>query len=154
MFNPEDVVLAWQDAWNRADADHLAALFAEDADFVNVVGLWWHHRADIRDAHDFGFRTIFPGSVITMGEPRVRLLGTAAAVVQSRWDLVGQVDPAGVPSGPRSGIFTFVLELRAAGWVAVTAHNTDIAPGTQTHVNTASGQSAIHYRPRTPRSSE
>src|SRR5699024_12883522 len=41
---------------------------------------------------------IFPGSRITMDEPRVRLLGTDAAVVQSRWHLVGQVTPDGVPS--------------------------------------------------------
>ncbi|MEB4614550.1 YybH family protein [Leucobacter sp. M11] len=149
MHEPADVVPAWQDAWNRADADHLAALFAEDADFVNVVGLWWHDRSSIRDAHDFGFRTIFPGSVITMAEPRVRRLGTDAAVVQSRWHLTGQISPAGEAAGPREGIFTFVLERRTQGWVAVTAQNTDIAPGAQTHLNSAAGQSPVHYRPRT-----
>jgi len=148
MESPADIVTRWQEAWNAADAAALAALFAEDAEFVNVVGLWWHDRASIRDAHEFGFRTIFPGSTMAMGEPRVRYLGESAAVVHSHWHLVGQVSPAGEPAGPREGIFVFVLERRAEGWIAVAAQNTDIVPGTQTHINTAEGRSTIHYRPR------
>ncbi|GAA2538587.1 hypothetical protein GCM10009860_19140 [Microbacterium mitrae] len=50
MKSPSDVVAAWERAWNAGDADALAALFADDAEFVNVVGLWWHDRASIREA--------------------------------------------------------------------------------------------------------
>ncbi len=146
MRSPEDVVSGWEAAWNAADADALAALFADDADFVNVVGLWWHDRREIRRSHAFGFETIFPGSTITMGAPRVRLIGDDAAVVQSRWHLVGQVAPDGTPTGPRDGIFTYVLERRGDEWITVTAHNTDIVPGTQTHVNTDDGRETVYYR--------
>lgn len=149
MNSPEEVISGWQDAWNSADADALALLFAEDADFVNVVGLWWNDRENIRGAHAFGFTTIFPDSTITMGEPRVRHLGENVAVVHSRWYLVGQVSPSGEPAGPREGIFVFVLERRADGWITVAAQNTDIVPGTQTHINTVDGQASIYYRPRT-----
>jgi uncharacterized protein (TIGR02246 family) len=139
LETPEAVIHGWEDAWNRADADALAELFAEDAEFVNVVGLWWHDRANIRGAHAFGFARIFPGSRITMDEPRVRLLGTDAAVVQSRWHLVGQVTPDGEPAGDRDGILTFVLERRLGGWITVAAQNTDIEPGAQTHLNEPTG---------------
>ncbi len=54
----------WVEAWNRRDADRLADLFAEDAEFVNVTGLWWHDREAIRRAHDYGLRTIFDQSPI------------------------------------------------------------------------------------------
>ena len=148
LETPEAVVRGWEDAWNRADADALADLFAEDAEFVNVVGLWWHDRANIRGAHAFGFARIFPGSRITMDEPRVRLLGTDAAVVQSRWHLVGQVTPDGEPAGDRDGILTFVLERRLGGWITVAAQNTDIEPGAQTHLNEPTGSSGVHYRKR------
>lgn len=145
MRSPEAVIPAWRDAWNRGDADAIAALFAEDAEFVNVVGLWWHSREAIRDAHAFGFRTIFPGSTITMGSPRVRRLGADAATVMCRWRVLGQVSPGGEPAGPREGVFTFVLERRAAGWVAVAAQNTDAAPGAQTHLVTGSDSAPISY---------
>ena len=148
LETPEAVVHGWEDAWNRADADALADLFAEDAEFGNVVGLWWHDRANLREAHAFGFARIFPGSRITMNEPRVRLFGTDAAVVQSRWHLVGQVTPDGEPAGEREGIFTFVLERRLGGWITVAAQNTDVEPGAQTHLNEPTGRSSVHYRKR------
>lgn len=149
MESPEDVVSGWQAAWNAADADAIAALFAKDADFVNVVGLWWNDRENIRGAHAFGFTTIFPGSVIAMSTPRVRRIGTGAAVVHSRWHLTGQVSPDGRPSGERDGIFTFVLEQRDAGWITVAAHNTDVVPGAQTQINDDGRYASTYYRPRT-----
>jgi hypothetical protein len=29
-------------------------LFVDDADFANVVGPWWHNKADIQKAHQYG----------------------------------------------------------------------------------------------------
>ena len=40
-------------AWNRHDATALARLFVADADFVNVVGIWWRDRCAIEEAHAF-----------------------------------------------------------------------------------------------------
>ncbi len=148
MKYPGEVVDLWERAWNSADADSIAALFVDNADFVNVVGLWWHDRASIRDAHAFGFAKMFPDSQMTMATPRVRHLGADAAVVQCQWRMTGQVDPSGAPVGERRGIFTFVLERRAGSWIAVAAHNTDIRPGSQTHVNSADGFHGTHYRRR------
>lgn len=147
MKHPKDVVRGWERAWNSADAEALAKLFAEDAEFINVVGLWWHDRERIKQAHAFGFTEIFPGSTITMGTPRVRLIGDQAATVHCRWHLVGQISPEGEPAQARNGIFTFVLECQDNGWIVVAAQNTDIVPGTQTHLNTADSQDAIFYRP-------
>src|SRR5690625_6317456 len=134
MENPENVITKWQEGWNAADADALADLFADDAEFVNVVGLWWHDKTNIRAAHAFGFAKIFPESVIKMGSPRVRLVGTDAALVQSKWDLTGQVSPTGEPAPDRQGIFTFVLEKRDDGWITVSALKTDIVPCKQYHI--------------------
>src|SRR5690625_8000185 len=83
-----------------------------------------------------------------MGTPRVRLVGADAALVQSRWDLTGQVSPTGEPAADRQGIFTFVLEKRDDGWITVAAHNTDIAPGKQTQINSEYGSATIQYAQR------
>src|SRR5699024_12302041 len=118
-----EAVSRWQGAWNGGGAGGLADLFAEDAEFVNVVGLWWHDRESIRAAHAFGLAKIFPGSTMTMATPRVRRVGTDAAVVLCRWHLVGQVSPSGEPAGEREGVFTFVLERRGRGWITIAAQN-------------------------------
>ena len=41
IMTPTDVAAAFAKAWSKRDADAIADLFVEDADFVNVVGLWW-----------------------------------------------------------------------------------------------------------------
>lgn len=87
---PEDVVGAFADAWNRRDPDALAALFDEDAEFVNVTGLRWHDRPSIRKAHAYGLERIFNTSTLFATEVRVKRLSDAVAVVHARLKLAGQ----------------------------------------------------------------
>lgn len=129
MQKPEDVLDKWTQAWNTLDADALADLFDEDAEFVNVVGLWWHNRADIREAHQYGFDHIFSKSKIWFSEKQTRLIGESAAVIVAKWSIEGQHTPGGGDAEQRSGIFTFVLEKFDSEWLVVAAQNTDLVRG-------------------------
>lgn len=51
VTSPKSIITGFQQAWNAHDATALAQLFVEDADFVNVTGLWWTNRERIRKAH-------------------------------------------------------------------------------------------------------
>ncbi|MHA7288630.1 SgcJ/EcaC family oxidoreductase [Arthrobacter sp. MDT3-24] len=127
-------------AWNAADPEALAALFVEDADFVNVVGLWWTNRHQIRENHAIGFRRMFPDTVMVLERVRVRDLGTEVAVVHARWTMTGQINPAGEKTGTRRGVISFTATRQSnSHWLAVSAQNTDIVPGTQTHVSSEEG---------------
>ena len=44
---PEDFPTAFRDAWMARDGHAIGALFEDDADFVNVVGIWWEDRTAI-----------------------------------------------------------------------------------------------------------
>lgn len=103
LHAPEDVPHAFAEAWNRGDADGIAALFAADADFVNVVGFWWTRREQIRHNHAYGFEKIFAGSTMTLERVRVRDLEDTA-VVHARWRVAGQSRPAG--DGPEASANT------------------------------------------------
>lgn len=50
-YRPEEIPSLFVEAWNRRDPNRIASLFDQDAEFVNVTGLWWHDRASIRKAH-------------------------------------------------------------------------------------------------------
>ena len=52
------VMNGYQEAWNRHDPDAFAALFAPDADFVNVAGTHWKGREAIRVNHAFTHGTV------------------------------------------------------------------------------------------------
>lgn len=149
--SPKSIVLGLKHAWNAHDADALADLFTEDAHFVNVTGLWWSNRAQIRKAHQFGFDHIFGESQMTVGRTEVRMLGDDHAVVHARVTITGQITPDGEIAGDRRTIFTFVVartfDDEASLWKAVSAQNTDVVPGgPDTHVNSPDGQSAVRYR--------
>ena len=93
---PDAIPQAFADAWNARDPDALAALFDEDATFVNVVGLWWHDRSSIREAHAYGLRELFSESTLRVGRRVVKDLAPGVALVQARMRLDGQTAVGGV----------------------------------------------------------
>src|SRR5690625_6248695 len=96
--------------WNRKDAAQLAMRFDEDAEFVNVVGLWWHDRAAIERAHAYGFERIFPDSTLKLMRVTVKHLRDDVAVVHARMRLTGQTPVAGTDApAPRTNPFSFVV---------------------------------------------
>ena len=132
--------------WNAGDAAGFAALFAEDADFVNVVGLWWQDRRAIEKAHAYGFARIFKSARLTVETTKTRALGPDVQVVHLQWRMEGQTAPDGAPAGPRRGIMSLVAEQRAEGWCIVSAQNTDIVEGVDTHLVGAEGRTTASYR--------
>lgn len=134
---PRGVADGFAEAWNRQDADGIAALFTKDATFVNVVGFWWTSRRQIRFNHAYGFEHMFSHSTMTLGQVSTRRLGQDVAVVVSSWQMSGQNAPDGAPGGERTGVFSFTAVRQADGrWLAVHAHNTDRILGAQTHLVT------------------
>lgn len=142
---PEDMPAAFRAAWMARDASMLANLFAEDADFVNVVGLWWEKREQIEKSHAYGFSRIFADSTLRVGRTRLRRMGDVA-VVHARFTLTGQRAPDGAPLGARRTVMTFVMSRRDGGWVCVAAQNTDIHGGAETMTAVPDGLTPCDYR--------
>lgn len=135
LDQPDAMPEAFAQAWNARDAVALAALFDAEAEFVNVVGLWWHDRGAIWKAHDYGLRVIFPESTLRVTRAQVKRLTDDVALVHGRMRLTGQSAHAKASApGPRRNMFTFVMQRKGSGWVCVAAHNTDIVLGAETHV--------------------
>ncbi len=147
MRDPRDMPSLFASAWAARDAEALGALFAEDADFVNVTGLWWRDRAAIVRAHDYGFRTIFAGSTLRVGGVACRDLGDAA-VVHARLHLEGQTAPDGSAAGTRRTVLSLVMARRDAAWICVSAQNTDVVPGAESLVNQGGVLRPADYRRR------
>jgi len=128
----------------------LASLFEDDAEFVNVTGIWWHDREAIRKAHAYGLTRIFPDSTLRIMHTRVKWLAETVAVVHARIRLEGQSPVEGVEApGSRASIFSFVVRHGPDGWRCASAQNTDIIPGKETLVRDADGQlRGVDYRQR------
>lgn len=144
----DQFVKAFVSAWMARDGKALSALFAEDADFVNVTGIWWEDRAAIARAHQYALDSFFSETRLIPGRVKVRSLGRDHVLVHLRARLTGQKTPSGARADDRTTILSFVLERRAAGWIAVSAQNTDVVPGRETHLNAGGHFTAEDYRRR------
>ncbi len=132
---PERIPEAFVAAWNDRAPERIGALFDEDAEFVNVTGLWWHDRASIQQAHAYGLERIFNRTTLSLLETRVKWMANDIAVVHAKMELRGQSAAAGV-AAPRTRrtIFSFVVHETSAGWRCASAHNTDVVPGAETNL--------------------
>lgn len=122
----ENVMLMFQEAWNRHDAAGLARLFDESADFVNVVGLRAKGRAEIEAFHAPIFKTMFAESNLTMTGFYSRLLHTDVAALDAEWEMTGAKDPMGNPLPYRRGLASAVLTRNAGRWLIEVFHNQDL----------------------------
>ena len=132
---PLDIASKFTKGWNAGDAKALSELFAEDADFVSVVGLWWTSRRSIRRALKRGFAEWFAGSTFAVEKLSQRLLGTDAALIIARWRIEGQKDRDGNVAEARRGLATVAMQqLEDGTWLCVSCHFTDIAPAADTNL--------------------
>jgi uncharacterized protein (TIGR02246 family) len=125
---PEQMRDAFVEAWNRHDIPSLAALFADDAQFVNVLGMWWKGRNEIQRRLGGNHETIFKRSHLSPTVHDVYYLRPDVAIVHSTWMLTGQVDRDGEAVPDREGIITLVVARGAERWQINAFQNTDIMP--------------------------
>jgi len=123
------VVAKLAENWNRHDMTAFAALFAENADFVNVIGMHWHGRKEIETKHAQTHRTIFRNSVLQIVDVIVRLVSPTVALAHARTELRG-AESLREPVAPevRRTLLSCVLTKDADRWAITAAHNTDIVP--------------------------
>jgi uncharacterized protein (TIGR02246 family) len=113
-------------AWNRHDAQVLAAVFAEDADFTNVFGMIAKGRVGIEALHAPLFKTIFKDSTLIVTETRVRFIRPDVASVDVKWSMTGARDPLGNPWPEREGLLNWIATKYGDTWLVDVSHNMDL----------------------------
>jgi len=116
------------EAWNRHDMNAFAELFAPDANFVNVIGLHWKGRAEIKTAHQELHATRMKDSRLTIENASSRFLRPDVGLVHATWTLVGDTGLGSAAQPPRHGVLSLVLTKEGGRWLIAAAQNTDIVP--------------------------
>ena len=117
------MVTAFRDAIVSKNAVALAALFAVDADFVNIAAMRWNGRTAIEANH----AKMFAGPLqITLEVTRVdtRFLRDDVALVAASWKRDTPANVTGPALPPGSGELTFVATRGTEGWLFASAQNT------------------------------
>lgn len=120
-------------AWNAGDAEAWCKDFTADADFVNILGMYFRGRAANAQRHGELFASIFKGSQLEAQEVNVRVLGDSIAIADAVLDLTHF---RGLPPGIRAtrdnaSLRTrmhYVLVREANHWCIVFSQNTAVMP--------------------------
>jgi uncharacterized protein (TIGR02246 family) len=124
----EKLVSQFEDAWNQHDAHAFAAVFTEDADFTNVIGMSAHGRKAIEDFHAPRFSTSFKNSHLSTKDVTIRFITRQVASVDVRWEMTGALDSSGAPVPLRQGLLNFIVTDRDDRWSIAVMHNQELAP--------------------------
>jgi uncharacterized protein (TIGR02246 family) len=110
-------------AWNAADSASFAALFAEDADFIHILGGYYTGRVAIEAGHRMIFGTIYKGSSVRYSVEKIRLLRPDVAIIFVRQFL--QFYEGGFPTELEARP-TVIAEKADGIWRIVALQNTRI----------------------------
>ncbi len=121
-------IAKFAEAWNAKDAKHLATLFAEDADFVDIIGHWFKGRTEIEQAHAQALASFLSDNHITITDTQIKFLTPDVAVVHSTWETTGQKSPDGVHQIQDTGVLTAVTTCKENTWQIIAFQNTGTVP--------------------------
>jgi uncharacterized protein (TIGR02246 family) len=114
------LVRTYVDAWNRADGEGFASVFADDADFTSINLTQVSGRAPIAAAHNQIFATVYNGTRIDSTLERVRPLREDLVVLDIDSHMTNS---AGEPFGPKHVHAMAVAEHQPDGWHIVAFQN-------------------------------
>lgn len=95
--------------WNEKDADRFAALFRQDAVFIDVVGNAMVGPEEIARGHAMPWSTILKEAVLTADAITVRAITPDVSAVEVRWTTTGHRTPTGEQLPPRHGVMLVVV---------------------------------------------
>jgi len=119
-------IRTFEAGWNRHDMDVLFQAFAPDAEWVNVVGMWWRGLADVKRATAAYHVAFFANTPLTIDRLHVRLLTSDTAVAVVRWNKGSFLPPDGRLRPPGHDMMSIVLVKREGRWLIVAGQNTTI----------------------------
>lgn len=120
----QQVLTQLESAWNAGDSETYAALFAEDATFIQIYGGQLDGRHAIEASHRIIFDTIYKGSQARFTAQSIRVIRPGVAVVFSRAHLKYYQGDKPLEMDTRP---TFIMSKEPAGWQIVAFQNTRIS---------------------------
>ena len=131
-------VNGFAEAWNRHDMNTFGALFAPDADFVAVTGVYWKGRNEIQLNHEFTHGTIpidsagitaprgvygvFKSSTLQIKQIDIPFLRKDVAVSHAQTELLGDART----KNPRRTLAVMILTRESGRWLIAVVQNTEI----------------------------
>lgn len=115
--------------WNTHEFKNMDSYMTDDVEWVNIVGMWWKGRAEVKAAHQGNFGAFFKGVPFKQKSLKTRFL-TKDVAIATLISSVGEFfPPDGIDHGnnkmPASDdILTLVFVKQNGKWLIASGQNT------------------------------
>lgn len=121
--------------WNTHDFKNIDTYTTEDVEWVNIVGMWWKGRMEVKMAHQATFDAIFNGVPFTKKSLKIRFLTSEVAVANLIVHVGAFFPPDGIDHGDNKmpeadDILTLVYVKKNDMWLLSAGQNTVIDANT------------------------
>lgn len=115
--------------WNTHEFKNMDSYMTEDVEWVNIVGMWWKGRAEVKAAHQGNFGAFFKGVPFKQKSLQTRFLTKDVAVATLISNVGEFFPPDGIDHGnnkmPASDdILTLVFVKKNEKWLIASGQNT------------------------------
>jgi uncharacterized protein (TIGR02246 family) len=117
--------------WNTHEFKNMDSYATEDVEWVNIVGMWWKGREDVKKAHQFTFDKFFKGVPFTKKSLTIRLLTGDVAIANWVCHVGALFPPDGIDRGNNrtpetDNLLTLVYVKKKGNWLLSAGQNTVI----------------------------
>jgi uncharacterized protein (TIGR02246 family) len=124
------VLASFDEAFNRHYTDAVAALYTDGAEFINISGMWWRGKAEIRRGTAFVLANIFQNTTLQTDSVSVRFPTRDTAIAVIAQHAVGSfVLPDGTRIASTNALLSYFLVKAGGRWLITSGQNTEIRPG-------------------------
>jgi uncharacterized protein (TIGR02246 family) len=109
--------------WNKHDMNPFMNLFTDDAEWVNVVGMIWRGKPEIKKAHQVVHETYFKKRNIQLDNLIVRFIRPDVAVSIVKWNVDGFDAPDGRHFDKGTDVSTLVFAKQNGKWLISSGEN-------------------------------
>ncbi|MCC6698114.1 MAG: SgcJ/EcaC family oxidoreductase [Candidatus Hydrogenedentes bacterium] len=122
----QDILKDQETAWNEHNMEAFTKSYRDDAEGINIVGMYWRGKPELLKHLSDYHKTIFKDLEETVEEVKVHSIGDGYAIAVSIWNVGAFIAPNGVEIPACRHRSTLVLAKETDGWKVVHFHNTTI----------------------------
>ena len=119
--------------WNSHKFENMDSYTTEDVEWVNIIGVWWKGRTEVKQGHQRNFDAIFKGVKFEQKSLKIRIVTKDAAVANLICHVGEFFPPDGIDHGNNKmpeadDLLTLVYVKKNGIWLLSAGQNTIIQP--------------------------
>lgn len=119
--------------WNTHEFKNMDLYATEDVDWVNIVGMWWKGRTEVKNAHQAGFDYFFKRVPFTRKSLDIRFLTRDVAIAHLVCHVGSLFPPDGIDrvtnrTPETDNLLTLIYLKKNSTWLLSSGQNTLIDP--------------------------